>query len=185
MDVDEEPAELRLRMHDPRVVDARERVLATGDLPEERLTGAVEVMDAVFRWRRAEQRVSEASQEYMRLSATDMRAVRFVIVQTDHGEVVSARDIAEHLGVTTASTTKLLDRLERGQHIVRRPHPTDRRALAIVVTESTRAAAEETIGREYARRFRVAAELDEGERAVVLKFLDAMSRTEEGSWPQG
>lgn len=170
-------------MHDPRVIDAHGRMLDIGHLDEAELAGTVEVMDAIFRWREAEQRVSEASQEYMRLSATDMKAVRYIIVRSDQGEVVTARDVAEHLGISSASTTKLLDRLERGGHIERGPHPRDRRALALVVTDLTRAAAEATIGREHARRFRVAAGLDEAERRVVVKFLNALAQTGEGDWP--
>lgn len=170
-----------MRMHDPRVIDARGRMLDLAGMDEADLAGAVEIMDAMFRWRRAEQRVTEASVAYMRLSEADMRAVRFIIVRSDQGELVSARDIAEHMGISSASTTKLLDRLESGGHIERRAHPEDRRALAIVVTDSTREAAETTLGREHARRFRVAAGLSPSERAVVLKFLGALSEVE---WPE-
>src|SRR5690625_2082506 len=110
-----------MRMHDPRVIDARGKLLAIDALGEAQLESTVEVMNAIFRWRQAEQRVSEASQEYMQLSSTDMKAVRYVIVRSDQGEVVTARDVAEHLGISSASTTKLLDRLERGGQIERRP----------------------------------------------------------------
>ena len=170
-------------MHDPRVIDAQGRLLDIDHLSEADLAGTVEVMDAIFRWREAEQRVSEASRTYMRLSATDMKAVRYLIVRSDQGEVVTARDVAEHLGISSASTTKLLDRLERGGHIERRPHPSDRRALALIVTDLTREVAETTIGREHARRFRIAADLAQGERDVVVKFLNALAETGEDTWP--
>src|SRR5699024_7195648 len=87
------------------------------------------------------------------------------------------------LGISSASTTKLLDRLERGGHIERRPHPHDRRALALSVTERTREAAEATIGHEHARRFRIAASLDEAEREIVARFLNALAHTGEDTWP--
>ena len=173
-----------MRMHDPRVIDARGKLLAIDALGEAHLESTVEVMNAIFRWRQAEQRVSEASQEYMQLSSTDMKAVRYVIVRSDQGEVVTARDVAEHLGISSASTTKLLDRLERGGHIERRPHPHDRRALALSVTERTREAAEATIGHEHARRFRIAASLDEAEREIVVRFLNALADTGEDTWPK-
>lgn len=184
-DASAEPVELRMRIHDPRVVDPRGRLVDAAALDEADVSGAVEVMDAIFRWRQAEQRVSEASERYMRLSATDMKAVRYLIVAADAGGPVTARDVAEHLGISSASTTKLLDRLEGGGHIERRPHPSDRRALALVVTESTRASAESTIGREHARRFHVAAALTPQDRAVVIDFLNALSRTGEEDWPRG
>ncbi len=178
-----EPDELRMRMHDPRVIDAPGRLVDAGALDEEHLAGAVDVLDAMFRWQRAEARVRAASERYMRLSATDMKAVRYLIVVASGGGIATARDVAEHLGISSASTTKLLDRLEAGGHIERRPHPSDRRALALVVTEPTREAAERTIGREHARRFEVAAALSPRERTVVIEFLEALSRTSEGDWP--
>lgn len=178
-----DPPEIALRLHDPRVVDTRGRLVDAAALSEEDLSGAVRVMDALFRWREAERRVSEASRRFMRLGDTDMKALRFAIVMADQGRHVTAGDLARHLGISTASTTKLLDRLEHAGHIRRTPHPTDRRALAIVVTEDTRVAAEATVGREQARRFRVAAALDPARRAAVIDFLEALSATSEDSWP--
>jgi len=158
------------------------RIMAKHGLSEDEIAAALTVMRAVTGWRDAEQRVSEASQRYMQLSELDMRALRFVIVMRDQGRIVTARDIAEHLGISSASTTKLLDRLEAAGHIERGTHPEDRRALAITVNDATRRAAELTIGREHARRFHVAASLTPAERRAVLGFLDAMSRTIETGW---
>jgi len=178
----EDPPEIALRLHDPRVMDSAGRLVDSGALSAEDLDGTVRVMDALFRWREAERRVSEASRRFMRLGDSDMKALRFAIVAADHGRHVTARDLAEHLGVSSASVTKLLDRLETGGHIRRTPHPTDRRALAIVVSPETRIAAETTIGREHARRFRVAAALEPAEREVVIRFLDALGETSETDW---
>jgi DNA-binding MarR family transcriptional regulator len=174
--------EITQGFHDPRVVDRAGRLVSTGGLDEEQVSQVVRVMDALFRWRTAEQRASAASRRYMKLGETDMKALRFVIVRTDQGLHVTARDIAEHLGISSASTTKLLDRLENGGHIHRTPHPSDRRAIAVVVTPETRRAAEETVGREHARRFQVAASLEPAEREVVIGFLDRLSATSEDGW---
>lgn len=182
-DRDEEP-EIALHLHDPRVMDTRGRLVDASALTDEDLDGAVRVMDALFRWREAERRVSEASRRFMRLGETDMKALRFAIVEADHGRHVTARGLAEHLGISSASVTKLLDRLEDGGHIRRTPHPTDRRALAIVVNESTRTAAEETVGREHARRFRAALALEPAERDIVVRFLGALSDTSEERWAE-
>lgn len=178
----DEPVELQQQLHDPRVVDARGRLLDTTGMDPRTLSGSVAVMDALFRWREAENRVSEASRRFMRLSPSEMKAVRFLVVAADQERIVTARDLAEHLGISSASTTKLLDRLEAGGHMERRPHPTDRRALALVVAPGTRTAAEATIGAEHARRFRVAADLTARDREVVLAFLSALSRTGEAEW---
>jgi len=179
---EETEPEVALRMHDPRVADARGRLLDVGGFDEEELGQIVRVMDAMFRWREAELRVSRASQRFMRLGESDMKALRLVIVMTDQGRHVTAKDIAEHLGISSAATTKLLDRLESGGHITRSPHPEDRRAITVTISPDTRRSAELTVGREHARRFRVAAALDPEERETVIRFLEALSRTSEEEW---
>ena len=91
------------------------------------------IMAAMAALRQAEEKLSEASLRYMKLNRTDMRALHFLIVAENRKQIVTPSAIAEHLGISTASTTKLLDRLERGDHILRHTHPTDRRALHITV----------------------------------------------------
>lgn len=176
------PPEVAMGLHDPRVVDRAGRLVQLQGVSDDDLGQIVRVMDAMFRWREAERRVSEASRRYMRLGDNDMKALRLAVVMADRDEPVTARDIARHLGISSASTTKLLDRLEAAGHIRRTPHPTDRRALAVVVDPGTRAAAEATVGREHARRFRVAAALSPEAREVVIRFLDQLSSTSEGEW---
>jgi DNA-binding MarR family transcriptional regulator len=85
--------------------------------------------------------------------------------------------IAEHLGISTASTTKLLDRLADAGHITRSAHPSDRRAVVITVNPLAHAEVQETIGRLHAKRFQVAARLAPHEREVVIRFLDELAAT--------
>lgn len=53
---------------------------------------------------------------------------------------VTQRVLADRLGVTPRNVTALLDALEFGGHIARRPHPTDRRASVVTLTPAGRAA---------------------------------------------
>ncbi len=165
-------------MHDPRVTDPRQELVNRADLDEASLDQIVRVMDAMRDWRQAETRMSEASRKYMKLGETDMRALRFLISAHNQGILATPGAISDHLGISSASTTKLLDRLERGGHITRSPHPTDRRALVIHVTDETRVVARETVGRQHARRFYAAARLTPEEREVVIRFLSDLSATE-------
>lgn len=112
---------------------------------------------------------------YMRLGTTDMKTIHFLIVSGNQGHEVTPGILATHLGITTPSTTKLLDRLERGGHIARSPHPGDRRASLITVTDETREAATQTIGAQHAKRFASAARLSSAERATVTAFLRGMA----------
>nr|WP_246603762.1 MarR family transcriptional regulator [Microbacterium marinilacus] len=134
-----------------------------------------ELMEALGALREAEQRLSEASRRYMQLNDTDMRALHYLIVCAHQSRIATPGGISQHLRMSSASITKLLDRLERGGHIVRAPHPTDRRALAISITPETHRAAMETVGRQQSRRFYAAARLTADERAVVTRFLRDMT----------
>lgn len=133
------------------------------------------IMKALGSLREAEQRLSEASRRFMQLNETDMRALHYLIVCTHRDVIATPGGIAQHLSISSASTTKLLDRLERGGHIVRSSHPTDRRALAITITPETHRAAMETVGRQQAKRFNAAARLTPAEREVVTRFLRDMT----------
>lgn len=135
-----------------------------------------ELMAAVAELREAEQRLSEASQRYMNLGQTDMKALHFLIVAQHTSTIATPGAIAAHLNISTASTTKLLDRLEAAGHIIRSPHPHDRRALAISITPETYEIAVETVGRQQARRFHAASRLTSDERDIVIAFLKDMAR---------
>ena len=134
------------------------------------------LMQAVGALRQVEDRINEASRAFMKLGATDMRALHFLIVNENQGRITTAAAIAAHLHITSASTTKLLDRLERAGHVTRSPHPTDRRALAIRISPRTRQVAIETVGVQQSRRFHAAARLTPAEREVVIRFLRDTAR---------
>lgn len=135
-----------------------------------------EVMAALGRLRSAENELSEASMKYMKLNQSDMRALHYLIVASNTDDIATPGSIAAHLKISTASTTKLLDRLEKAGHIVRQPHPRDRRALVITITAKTKAAAMETVGKQQAKRFYAAARLTPAQRDVVIDFLDDMTQ---------
>nr|WP_284711195.1 MarR family transcriptional regulator [Brevibacterium sp. XM4083] len=130
-----------------------------------------ELMTAFGELRDTEQEISEASRRYMRLGATDMKALHYLIVCRHRDILGTPGGIAAHLTISPAATTKLLDRLERGGHITRAPHPHDRRAQTVSITQGTYASAMETVGRQQARRFHAAARLTRDEREVVIRFL--------------
>ncbi len=143
------------------------------------------LMKSMAKLRDAEESLSKASQRFMQLSEIEMRGIHYLIVAQNQKTVVTPGAIAQHLGITSASTTKLLDRLERGEHILRGPHPTDRRSLSISVTEATHAVARDTVGRTHANRFIVAASLSPDEREVVIGFLDEVAermQIGQGAW---
>lgn len=67
----------------------------------------------------------------MRLSTRDVSALEHLLERPELGPA----DIASLLGISTASATVLIDRLETAGHVQRQPHPDDRRRKSLVVTE--------------------------------------------------
>lgn len=133
------------------------------------------LMRALGDLRQAEKDLAEASMRYMDLGETDMRALQHLIAAAHQGELSTAGRLAAHLGISSASTTKLLDRLEKAGHVRREPHPSDRRALVVRVEPATRTAAMHTMGALQARRVRAVQRLDPAERDTVTAFLADMT----------
>lgn len=146
------------------------------------LEQCVRVMESLHEWQEAARALSEASKRYMKLNESDMRAIRMLIRAQKQHQIVTPKDIAREVGISSASTTKLVDRLIAGGHLVRVPHPTDRRTTCIEVTEHTRRSAHDTIGRQHARRFAAAASMSREDRDAVIRFLGALV---EADAPQG
>jgi len=111
----------------------------------------------------------------MDMNATDVAALRLLIIRERQSRSVSPRDIAHHLRISTASTTKLLDRLVESEHVERRPHPSDRRGRVVVLTEEARHAFFRVFGERLRAMRSVAMNYDEAELEVIARFLDDLS----------
>jgi DNA-binding MarR family transcriptional regulator len=107
----------------------------------------------------------------MDMNASDLSALRMLIMREQRGEAVSPHDVAHHLRISTASTTKLLDRLSAAGHIERRPHPSDRRARVIVLTPRSRQAFFEHFGDRLQAMRGVADRYTDEELAAIARFL--------------
>lgn len=172
-------------MLDPRVIDPTQELVDRSKMDDSEVDSVVQVLAALRAWSDADAKMRQASEKHMRLNATDMKALRFLMASRNTDTIVTPGLLAQMLQISTASTTKMLDRLERAGHVVRSPHPTDRRALMITVTDATRAEARETVGRLHARRFQAAARLSREERDVVIRFLTELSSVaESGTSPE-
>ncbi|WP_308116554.1 MarR family winged helix-turn-helix transcriptional regulator [Leifsonia poae] len=163
-------------MLDPRVIDPHQELVDYSAMDEAEIAQITRVLIGIRRWRETEQAISFQSRNHMRLNETDMKALRFLVVSKNQNLVVTPGALADHLNISTASTTKLLDRLAAAGHIQRSPHPTDRRALMITITKDTHEHVRDTVGRTHARRFDVAARLSPDEREVVIRFLGSSAK---------
>jgi len=131
---------------------------------------------AVRHLMRAADAATEATARRLGASRTELAAL-------DHlsDAPLGPVELGERLGMTSASATALVDRLEARGHVERRPHPRDRRRL---VLEETPHAFEE--GWRALRPLveaveRAGAELTDDERAVVARYLERLTAALEAS----
>ncbi|QHC65162.1 MarR family transcriptional regulator [Rathayibacter sp. VKM Ac-2759] len=136
---------------------------------------AVEVLSAMRTYRVSEVSMRRRTREKMAMGETDLIAVQFLLRQQRTGVLVSAKDLAAHLSISSASTTVLIDRLVRSGHLVRRPHPTDRRGIVVEATPDSDQEVRATLKQMHHRMLEIAEDLDAHEAEVVVNFLRRMS----------
>lgn len=111
----------------------------------------------------------------MQMGPTDLAALRMLVIREQQGENVSPHDLARHLRISTASTTKLLDRLTASGHVERLRHPHDRRARIVILTDASRAAFREHFGRRLQLMRDVAERYSDQELGTIGNFMTNMS----------
>jgi DNA-binding MarR family transcriptional regulator len=143
--------------------------------PDERLDPPTAVLQALRGYRAAEVATRRSTRDSMGMGETDLLALRYLLRAQAAGERVGPKDLSRTLGITTASTTSLIDRLVGSGHVRREPHPTDRRSLVIVPTAATDSEVRETLGEMHRRMLAVAEELSAEESRVIVSFLRRMA----------
>ncbi|MBI4901501.1 MAG: MarR family transcriptional regulator [Actinobacteria bacterium] len=68
------------------------------------------------------------------LSESELHSLRRLIAGP-----LGPNDLARELGVTSAASSGIVDRLESRGHVTRQPHPTDRRRTVVAISDSGRA----------------------------------------------
>jgi DNA-binding MarR family transcriptional regulator len=100
------------------------------------------------------------------LSHTELSALELLF-----DTAMGPADLARRLGVTTAASSGIVDRLTARGHVVRVPHETDRRRTEVTITES---GAAEVIGHltpMFTALHELDAGLDDAQREVVEAYL--------------
>lgn len=136
---------------------------------------AAEVLSAMRAYRTAEAAMRRRTRESMQMGENDLTALRFLLKAQNEGRVVTPGMLADHLGMKSASVTVMLDRLTTSGHLDRRPHPSDRRSLAVVATPGSDDEVRATLGRLHRRMIAVTARLDAQQADAVRTFLLAMT----------
>lgn len=143
-------------------------------------TAVVNLLTAVRRFRRADQEMRRRVSTGMDMNETDMQALQAVVEAEGRGGVLTPRELAAHLGISSASTTKLLDRLTASGHLSRAPHPSDRRSLVLVATPHAHDEIRERLTLMHERMAEIARAVPVGSRGAVVDFLEAMTAELDG-----
>lgn len=144
-----------------------------GQTPE--TAGGVDVLNALRTYRAAEAAMRRRTRDSMRMNETDLLAIRYVMQARQAGKPLGPKDLSRLLNISTASTTALIDRLQKGGYLTRRPHPTDRRALEIIPTDNADQEVRETLGKMHRRMLETAESLSPEEAGVITRFLRNMT----------
>jgi len=142
-----------------------------------------DLLRAVRQLVRADREMRTRLSAAMRVNPTDLRSIRHVIrvveeAEKGEGELpgVTPRRLADHLGITTAAVTVLVDRLVASGHIERSPHPRDRRSVLLVPTEKARTEMARHLAYMHGRMREIAAAVPLDARPAVIEFLTALTR---------
>ena len=136
---------------------------------------AAEVITELLGYRSAEEAMRRRTGDSMRMGATDLQALRFLLKAQGEKRIVSGRDLADHLGMTSASVTAMLDRLTKSGHVARTPHPTNRRSNMVTATPGSDEEVRHTLGAMHGRMMATAKALSPDDAAIVRDFLLAMT----------
>lgn len=119
--------------------------------------------------------VNDAVARRLGVGTNDVAAIGHLMERPELG----AAELAEIIGITTASATVLLDRLETAGHITRSPHPTDRRRKTLHVTEHATAAMFEVLQPLFDALMSIDNDYSDHERHTIASYLHRVSEAYE------
>ncbi|MGP9539991.1 MarR family winged helix-turn-helix transcriptional regulator [Brachybacterium sp. AOP43-C2-M15] len=137
---------------------------------------AVALLGALRTFRRADQEMRRRMSAGMDMNTTDLGALHFVISRELADDPASPRHLAEHLQISGASTSKLLDRLEASGHLERTPHPRDGRSRVVIATDRAHSEVRERLSGMHERMLEIARSVPAPARDAAITFLLDMAR---------
>ncbi len=136
----------------------------------------VDVLNALRDYRAVESGLRRRLSQSLSINETDLGALRYLLGVWQRGQEASPKELAQALGISSASTTLVIDRLEKAGYIRRRRHPVDRRA--VIVEPGEKATEEFRSGFDVEKRSVMAAadSLTSEETETVTRFLRSMEQ---------
>ncbi|MDR6690048.1 DNA-binding MarR family transcriptional regulator [Microbacterium sp. 1154] len=113
------------------------------------------------------------------IGPNDAKVLRFLLQRSDDDEPVTPRMLASMLGISSAATTALIDRLADAEWVERVPYPGDRRSIVVRETIHADSPARRILSVRSASAAAAAERLGPAERRIVADFLDDIARGEQ------
>jgi DNA-binding MarR family transcriptional regulator len=135
----------------------------------------MDLLGALRRFRRADEGLRRRVSADLGVNQLDLRALRLVVAGERASRPLSPGDLSTQLEISTAATTKLVDRLVSSGHVDRTPHPHDRRSVVLVPTEHAHADLRRRMGAVHQRMGEAARAVPAGTREAVIEFLTSMT----------
>lgn len=105
------------------------------------------------------------------VNATDLEAMQHLLISGP----TAPTELSRHLGISTTATTTAVDRLVDLGHVTRQPHPTDRRSILVVPTESSRGRAFELLIPLLIDLETQLASFSDDEREAITAYLERVA----------
>lgn len=138
------------------------------------------VLQALRAYRAAEMAMRRRTQQSMEMGENELLVLRYLARAHSRDEPVTPVHLARYLGITSASTTALLDRLSKTGHITRRANPADRRSILITSSAKAEEQVRDTLAAMHERMMDAVRPMTTADRASVIGFLGAMREAVDG-----
>ncbi|MFF2053573.1 MarR family winged helix-turn-helix transcriptional regulator [Leifsonia sp. NPDC058194] len=155
-------------------VDREQHVADVGDEAPRPDTGVLEALQV---YRAAEAAMRRRTGAAMGMGDNDLLALRLILDNTAAGRPTAAKDLSRYLGISSASTTALIDRLEGGGFVERRRSVTDGRSITLLPTRASLGETGPLLAEANAQLAAASAELSPDEAETVTRFLTRMRET--------
>ncbi|MGP3535335.1 MarR family winged helix-turn-helix transcriptional regulator [Microbacterium sp. RD1] len=133
------------------------------------------MLHALRMYHAAEMAMRRRTRDAMGMGDNELLALRHVLRAYNRGESITPTDVARYLGISTASTTTLLDRLERSGHLTRGRHASDRRSITLRPTAAAEQEVRDTLGSMHERMMAATAGVSETEAEAIVSFLERVA----------
>lgn len=141
-----------------------------------RSASGVDVLNALRSYRSIESGLRRRLSQRLGVNETDLSALRYMFGVWHSGEGASPKELALALSISSASTTLVIDRLEKAGFIRRRRHPVDRRAVILEPGQKATDEFRDTFDIEKRGVLKASEALGEEELEAVASFLRSMEQ---------